>query len=308
MSHQIEFNHRGERVLLRKRLSRHGERMHDFIWMQYALEPGHSTAPKDALRPMIHGDPDFHLKLAETEAEMRQAQALRYEVFVAELGGSGAMVDHDQRLEQDRFDPFYDHLLLLDRRRDEGDRVVGVYRLLRGDQAARLGRFYSEGEYDLTPLIQSGRPLLELGRSCLHADYRGGTAMYELWNGLAGYVAEHGIEILFGVASFHGTDIAALAQPLSLLHHRHLAPADLRVRARAEHFQRMDLLPEAVIDRRAAMIATPALIKAYLRLGGFVGEGAFVDHAFNTTDVCLVMDTERMNAKQKSLYTRERRG
>jgi putative hemolysin len=255
---------------------------------------------------MIHGEPDFHLKLAETEADLRQAQALRYEVFVAELGGGGTMVDHEQRLEQDQYDPFYDHLLLSDRSLPQGNQLVGVYRLLRGDQAARLGRFYSDAEYDLSPLIRSGRRLLELGRSCVHADYRGGTAMFELWNGLARYVADHGIEIMFGVASFHGTDIAALAQPLSLLHHRHLAPPGLRVRARADHFQRMDLVPETQIDRRAAMLATPALIKAYLRLGGFVGEGAFVDHAFNTTDVCLVMDTGRMNARQTTLYTRGR--
>lgn len=264
--------------------------------------------PKNALPPMIQGDPDFYLKLAETEVELRQAQSLRYEVFVAELGGNGAMVDHVRRLERDRYDPFYDHLLLLDARRAEGDQVVGVYRLLLGDRAARLERFYSEDEYDLTVLKHGGRRLLELGRSCVHADYRGGTAIYELWNGLADYVADRGVEIMFGVASFHGTDIAVLKEPLSLLHHRHLAPVDLRVRARPEHFQRMDLIPEADIDRRAATIATPALIKAYLRLGGFVGEGAFVDHAFNTTDVCLVMDTERMNPRQKALYTRRRGG
>lgn len=253
---------------------------------------------------MTAGDPDFQLKLAETEHERHAAQRLRYDVFVTELGGSGALVDHDRRLERDRFDPHCDHLLLFDRRRAEGDQVVGVYRLMRAEQARAAGQFYSEGEYDLGPLKRSGRRLLELGRSCLHADYRGGTAMFELWNGLAAYVATRGVEILFGVASFHGTDIEPLAQPLSFLHHRHLAPPDLRVRARSAHFQPMDLIPERDIDRRAAMKATPALIKAYLRLGGFVGEGAFVDRAFNTTDVCLVMDTERLNPRQQSLYTR----
>ncbi len=251
---------------------------------------------------MTAGEPEFQLKLAETDAEMRAAQRLRYAVFVEELGGTGAMVDHDARLERDRFDPFCDHLMLLDRRRAEGDRMVGVYRLMRQEQADAAGQFYTEDEYDLDPLRRSRRRLLELGRSCLHADYRGGTAMYELWNGLAGYVAENRIDLLFGVASFHGTDIAALAQPLSFLHHRHLAPPDLRVQSRA--FQTMDLIPEDRIDRPAAIKAAPALIKAYLRLGGFVGEGAFVDHAFNTTDVCLVMDTDRLNPRQRNLYTR----
>jgi putative hemolysin len=164
--------------------------------------------------------------------------------------------------------------------------------------------YYSEGEYDLTALRTSGRKLLELGRSCVHPDYRGGTAMFHLWNALADYVLDRGIEILFGVASFHGTDIAALTPSLAYLHHHHLAPEGLRVRARLPQFQRMDLLPADRLDRKAAMAATPALIKAYLRLGGFVGEGAWIDHAFNTTDVCLVMDTARMSERHRAYYTR----
>ncbi len=128
--------------------------------------------------------------------------------------------------------------------------------------------------------------------------------MYHLWNGLAAYVADNGIEVLFGVASFHGTDAQALAEPLSFLHHRHLAPPELRVRALEAHYQSMDLMPADKIDRVQALLAIPALIKAYLRLGGFVGDGAFIDHAFNTTDVCLVMDTARMNARQTRIYTK----
>ncbi|MGX9350431.1 GNAT family N-acetyltransferase [Shimia sp. W99] len=257
---------------------------------------------------MSRPEPDFHLKLVETDAELQAAQRLRYRVFVEELGGAGPMVDHVTQLEKDRFDPFFDHLILTDSalEADPIDQVVGVYRLLRQEAANEIGQFYSEDEYDLGVLKGSGRKLLELGRSCLHADYRGGAAMFHLWNGLAGYVAEHEIEVLFGVASFHGTDIDALAQPLSLLHARHLAPEDLRVRAQPSHFQRMDLIPEGQIDRRAAMLQVPALIKAYLRLGGFVGEGAFIDHPFNTTDVCLIMDTARMNAKNAALYTKGR--
>lgn len=249
---------------------------------------------------MALDETEFTVRLAKGEADIRAAQRLRYQVFVEELGGSGALVDHDARLERDRFDPFFDHLILSDSRRD--DAVVGVYRLLRDDQARTVGQFYSEDEYDLEVLRSSGRRLLELGRSCLHPDYRGGTAMMHLWQALAAYVAQHRIEVLFGTASFHGTDVARLAEPLSLLHHRHLAPDDLRVQARA--FQSMDLIPEDSIDRRRAMREVPALIKGYLRLGGVVGEGAFVDHAFNTTDVCLVMDTQRLNAKAAGLYTR----
>lgn len=230
---------------------------------------------------------------------MQAAQRLRYDVFVTELGGSGAMVDHDARLEKDRYDDFVDHLMLIDT--DTGQ-TVGVYRLLRSDMAARAGGFYSEGEYDLAVLKRSGRNILELGRSCLHRAYRGGVAMHQLWAGLADYVARHRVEILFGTASFHGTDVGALAQPLSLLHHGYLAPSELRVRALEGAFQPMDLIPADELDRRRAMVQIPSLIKAYLRLGGCVGEGAFVDHAFNTTDVCLLMDTHRLSERQARIY------
>jgi len=252
------------------------------------------------------GPPHFEVKLAETDAERRAAQRLRYRVFIQELGGTGPMVDHEAGLEQDRFDAYFDHLILTDAALDcpPEDRVIGVYRLLRDDQARIAGQFYSEDEYDLTPLRNSGRRLLELGRSCVDPRYRGGEAMYHLWQGLAKYVADHGIEVLFGVASFHGTDIEALAQPLSLLHHRHLAPEALRARAQPAHYQCMNLVPLDEIDRLAAMLQVPALIKAYLRLGGYVGEGAFVDQAFNTTDVCLIMDTANLNQKRKGIYSR----
>ncbi|MFY0619345.1 GNAT family N-acetyltransferase [Shimia sp.] len=252
--------------------------------------------------------PEFKVNLATTQAELRAAQRLRYHVFVKELGGDGPLVDHTEQLEIDRFDPHFDHLILRDvaLKADVVDQVVGVYRVLRGEQANKMGQFYSEDEYDLTPLKSSGRKLLELGRSCLHPNYRGGAAMFHLWNALSAYVTDHGIEVLFGVASFHGTNIAEHAASLSLLHHRHLAPKEIRARAQPDVYQSMDLIPESEIDRRTAMLAVPPLIKAYLRLGGFVGDGAFLDEAFNTTDVCLILDTARMNEKNRALYTKDR--
>ena len=252
-------------------------------------------------------DSFYVLRLATSVEDLTAAQHLRYEVFVAELGGDGPLVDHTARLERDTFDPFFDHLVLVDRRRDPAglDHVIGAYRVMPGDRRAAAGQFYSESEYDLGPLLASGRRLLELGRSCVHADHRGGVAMFHLWNGLADYVLERRIEVLFGVASFHGTDSVALAQPLSWLHHHHLAPPDMRVRALPPNRQEMALVPAEGLDRKAAMAATPALIKAYLRLGGFVGDGAFIDRAFNTMDVCLVMDTGQMSARHRDFLTRK---
>lgn len=248
-----------------------------------------------------HISPDFYVKLAQTESDLRAAQRLRYEVFVSELGAAGPLVDHAERLEQDDFDPYVDHLLLCDRHQDK---VVGVYRLMQPEMAARAGRYSSATEYDLSVLEQSGKRLLELGRSCLHVDYRGGTAMHHLWSALARYVVEHQIDVLFGVASFHGTDIARLAAPLSLLHHRHLAPAALRPVSLKNPFRNSALLDEVHLDRKACMAQVPSLIKAYLRLGGYIGEGVFVDHDFNTTDVCLVIDTKQLSQKQARIYLR----
>ena len=243
------------------------------------------------------------LALAQKEEDLLGAERLRYEVFVEELGGDGALVDHTGRFERDRFDPVFDHLILIDETRDSAalDHVVGVYRVL---PSGRSDQYYSEGEYDLSPLIETGRPLLELGRTCVRDGYRNGVALHLLWNGLAEYVRSRNIEILFGVASLHGTDIDALAGPLSLLYNAQLAPRDLRVRAQDGVYQPMDLVPPDQIDRVVAMRAVPALIKSYLKLGGFVGDGAFIDHDFNTTDVCLVIDVDRMTPAARARYAK----
>lgn len=246
----------------------------------------------------------FDIRLATTPEDLLAAQRLRYRVFVSELGGDGHMVDHAARLERDEFDPVVDHLVLVDTRREVAslDHVVGVYRLMSDDRARDFGRFYCDAEYDLSRLKASGRSLLELGRSCVDPAYRGGSGMFLLWNALADYVLDRGIEILFGVASFHGTDPAPLAPALSLLHQHHLAPAGIRPVALPEGYQRMDLIPDEALDRRGALQSMPALIKAYLRLGGVVGDGAFVDRAFNTTDVLLLMDTQAMSARHRRFY------
>ncbi len=251
----------------------------------------------------------YRVKLAETDAERAGAQRLRYRVFVEEMGARASAEQRAARREWDDFDPWFDHLILesLDPAiADPLDRVVGVYRLMR-DTAARAGPgFYGAGEYDLAPILASLRPSVELGRSCVAPEHRGGPAMHLLWNGLAEYVLDRGIEILFGVASFHGTDPEPLAEALSFLHHHHLAPPDLRVRARPEHYVAMDRLAPEAIDAARALRAIPPLIKAYLRLGGFVGEGAFVDRDFHTIDVCVVMDTARMTERYAGFYKRGR--
>lgn len=253
----------------------------------------------------------FTVKLAESAEDVAAAQRLRYRVFVEEMGAHASAEEHADRRERDEFDPYFDHLMLIDERAevsDPLDRVAGVYRLMTGDMAKSGIGFYGATEYDLTRIENYPRNTLELGRSCVGADYRGGAGMHLLWTGLGRYVAERKVEIMFGVASFHGADIAPLAMPLSYLHWNHLAPEDLRVRAQPESFQRMDLLPPDQVSKAEAMRLIPALIKAYIRLGGFVGEGAYVDRDFNTVDVCLLMDTARMVDRYRAFYSREKRG
>jgi putative hemolysin len=251
-------------------------------------------------------NPIFVTRIADSAADRRAAQHLRYQVFVSELGGDGPLVDHQAQLECDPFDDHADHILLLNQTRDASDQVVGVYRVMTAQMATAAGRFYCAHEYDLTPLFQSGKRILELGRSCLHADYRGGSAMLHLWSALADYVLAREIDVLFGVASFHGTDVKCLAGPLSLLHHRHLAREPLRVKAIGPTALSMSITAEEALDRPAAVRQMPALIKAYLRLGGTVGEGAFVDHAFNTVDICLILERDAIQGLQRTMLTKGR--
>lgn len=242
--------------------------------------------------------PNFEVRIATSNADKVAAQRLRYDVFVEELGADGPLVDHGDRLEKDQFDQHAQQLVLLDKTRPQPDQIIGVYRLMDAANARAAGQFYSENEFDLGVLLSSERTVLELGRSCLHKDYRGGAAMVHLWQGLGQIVRDKGVDVLFGVASLPGVDPAALSQPLSVLARDHLAPPELRVRSR--HYQEMRLSSD--IDRVAAMKQTPPLIKAYLRLGGFVGDGAYVDHAFKTIDVCLVVDVARMTPRQQAMY------
>ena len=239
----------------------------------------------------------FTTRLARDEADIRAAQRLRYEVFVEEMGASASAADHAERLERDRFDPYFDHLLLL-----HGDQVVGVYRLMRSDMAAKGIGFYGASEFNLEKL--EGHCALELGRSCVAKAHRGGVGMHLLWDGLGQYVTAHQIDILFGVASFQGVEIAPLKEALTFLHHKYLAPEDLRVRSKT--YVSLDQMAWEAVDQRAALKQIPPLIRAYLKLGGFVGDGAFVDKGFNTVDICLIMDTARMVKRYKNFYGRER--
>jgi L-ornithine Nalpha-acyltransferase len=262
------------------------------------------------LEALAVGLREAHLgvRLAQNPVEIEAAQALRYRVFYEEMAARPSPEVKARRLDFDRFDEFCDHLLVFDFRRGEGAAaVVGTYRLLQRQAAMRAGGFYTALEYDIAPVLAFPEPILELGRSCVDAAYRNRPTMQLLWRGISAYVFAHNIKLMFGCASLPGTDPQALAIPLTYLWYRHLAPADLRPRARPERFVDMRLLPPSAIDDRRALGALPPLIKGYLRLGGFVGDGAVIDPEFNTTDVCILVQTDLVTEKYYRHYEREAR-
>ncbi len=238
----------------------------------------------------------LHVEFAKTDEDLQSLQRLRHDVFVQELGAQPGPVGH---LEKDKFDIHARHLILRDRARPKNDQIVGTYRLMDSAAAKPCG-FSSESEYDLGPLYQSGKRLLELGRSCMHPDYRGGRGMFLLWQALSQHIEMTGAETLFGVASFHGTDSQRFLTPLSLLHYLYRADVQVRPVSRKPPEIRYQALDQ--FDRKEALLQMPPLIKAYLRLGGQVGEGAFVDHTFNTIDVCMVLQMDRVSERQRAIY------
>jgi len=174
---------------------------------------------------------------------------------------------------------------VLDRRRGEGpEGIVGTYRLIRREAAARAGRFYSAAEYDIQKMIDYPGEVLELGRSCIAKDARNTATMQMLWRGIALYAYHYNIQVMFGCASQPGTDPEQHAMSLSYLYQNHLAPPDIRVRALPQRYVEMNVLAPDSYDKRRAMARVPPLIKGYLRLGGFVGDGAVIDREFDSTD------------------------
>ena len=167
-----------------------------------------------------------------------------------------------------------------------------------------MGRFYSEDEYDIHAITNFPGGVLELGRSCVDADYRGRAVMQLLWRGIAAYIDLHAIDLMFGCASLNGTDPDALAAELTYLYGHHLAPPALRPKALPARYVDMRRLDPAAYDPRRASQALPPLIKGYLRLGGFVGDGAVIDQQFNTVDVAIVVKTDLVTERYSKHYER----
>jgi putative hemolysin len=244
----------------------------------------------------------LEVRLARNTAEIRQAQRLRYRVFYEERAAIAGMARPEQR-DADGFDEICDHLLVFDYARSEGrpgrPPVVGTYRLLQQHVAEHNGGFYSAGEFDVAALLAQHPTLrfLELGRSCVLAPYRNRRTVELLWHGISAYLSQRDVDVMIGCASLEGTDPDRLALPLSYLHHFARAPEPWRTRALSHRYIEMNRMPKKAIDPRAALRKLPPLIKGYLRLGGYIGDGAAIDHQFGTTDVLIVLPVTAITAR-----------
>lgn len=256
-----------------------------------------------------HRAGNLEVRLARSEAEIIASQGLRYRVFYEEMQARPSPEMARERRDSDGFDPHCDHLLVVDLSAgsDPADYVVGTYRLIRRPAAARQGGFYTASEFDISRIEALPGEILELGRSCVAPAHRNRPTMQLMWLGISAYVFHYDIAMMFGCASLAGTDVGAMAMPLSYLHHYHLAPESFRACALPARYVDMNLMPKDAINPRHALGELPPLIKGYLRLGGFVGDGAVVDEQFNTIDVCIEVKTDLVTEKYVRHYQRERR-
>ncbi len=250
-----------------------------------------------------------YVRLANNMQEIREAQCLRYQVFYEEYGATPNEAMARQKRDFDEFDEIADHLIVITKDQKTGkEKIVGTYRLIRQEVAKQFGRFYSEDEYNLAPLISSGLYLLELGRSCVLAEFRTKPILNLLWQGIADYISEHDIDLLFGCASFQGTDIDSISDQLSYLHHFHSTEKKISPVAVKDRYVNMNILSKKEVEElneKRVFSSLPPLIKGYLRLGATIGEGAVIDEQFNTTDVCIVVQTTLMTERYRKYYERK---
>lgn len=253
----------------------------------------------------------LEVRLAGNFKEIKKAQRLRYEIFYEEMSAIADAQTLATRRDADPFDAYCDHLLVVDHdslKRNKLGRlvpeIVGTYRLLRQEIADRRGGFYTAAEFDLQKLIAAnpGKRFLELGRSCVLKPYRNKKTVELLWHGIWAYTLRHKIDVMIGCASIEGTNPDAIASQLSFLHHNARAPEQWRVSALPDRYVEMNRLEADQFKLKDALRALPPLVKGYLRLGAFIGDGAVIDHQFGTTDVLIVLPVSELNSRYVNYY------
>ncbi|MBH69538.1 MAG: hemolysin-like protein [Rhodospirillaceae bacterium] len=253
----------------------------------------------------------LELRLAKSSLDIEAAQRLRYRVFYEEMGATPSKTAHTARLDCDEYDEDADHLLVIDNNIRKlchpyiKRGVVGTYRLLQKHQITNRRTFYTASEFDITKILTYPGQILELGRSCVDAEYRSRTILQLMWQGIASYIYSNNIDLMFGCASFPSSNMEEHRFALDYLKKNHQAPDLLCPRALPEHYINMSLTGEQINRDGYIVNDLPPLIKGYLRLGGWVGDGAVVDHQFNTTDVCVIVKRDNLPKRYRNHYIRK---
>jgi putative hemolysin len=224
------------------------------------------------------------VELARSTDDLLEAQALRFKVFGEEMGAK--LKRSESGLDVDEFDPYCQHLLV---RESEAGSLVGCTRMLTDESAARCGRFYSQGEFDIEAIEALPGRKLEIGRTCISADHRQGAAIAVLWSGLAAFVNLHGYDYLFGCASLPlGENDLQAAAIMNRLRHQAMAAPEIRVTPRLPLFA--SKVAKDVLDA-----PLPALVKAYVRLGAKACGEPCRDADFGVADVLMLLDMDELN-------------
>ena len=248
---------------------------------------------------------NFVIKLTEKKSELKKAQALRYSIFYKEKKAKPSFPKKILALDYDKVDKFADHLIVIDKGSiAPKNKIVGTYRLIRGDVSANFGGFYTSSEFNLSNILDvyKNNQILELGRSCVHKDYRNGTVMNLLWKAIAEYVKFYDIKIILGCVSFSGTDIMKFSNELSYLRENFSLPDDLSVESLDENTYPVYKKTVTKINDLKIFAKLPPLIKGYLRVGGKVSDSFYVDYSFNTIDLCVVVKTDNIENKYKKKF------
>lgn len=263
---------------------------------------------KNTINPIVLGD--LELRLARSSCDIEAAQKLRYQVFYEELGAISTTATRNWQLDCDEFDEKADHLLVIDRKLEnklagkKRNSVIGTYRLIQRSHLKHKQTFYTSHEFDITKILSFPGKILELGRSCVDIHHRNNTTLRLLWLGIARYIFNFNIDLMFGCASFPGSNPRAHRTALTYLQNWYQAPQDLCPRALPGKY--VDMLKNNGTLRADDWQKNnlPPLIKGYLRVGGWVGDGAVVDNQFNTTDVCIIMKTSSIPNRYHKHYQR----
>jgi putative hemolysin len=251
----------------------------------------------------------LEVRLATRKKDIRKAQRLRFKVFYMDGGAKADPRSALTRRDICPFDRVCDHLMVIDHaalnRFGRGKpKVVGVYRLLRQNLLRADGGFYTAGEFAIESLLfrHPDKRFLEMGRSCVHPDWRSKRVLELLWRGIWTYVRHHRIDVLIGCASLPGTDPVAHARVLGYLAREANADGEWAASARADR-RAPDIADTGPLEDLPARNLLPPLVRGYLRVGAIFGDGAVVDRQFGTTDVLAIMPVRDIDPRYKSYFT-----